>query len=122
MPRERLIRLFEANDGRRVSLHPLYVRKGERANLISSGWGCEDGEILAYKFLHYQKDKCDDQSLIHLWTKQVDCGDLQSVEVPVIKLTKANAHDIISEHGQYLLVRQRGAEEVALYAKYDSRP
>lgn len=122
MARNKLIRLFEANDGRAVSSQILYVRQGERANLISSNWGCEDGEIIVYKFLHYSENHQCDPSLIAIWTRDVECGPLETVEVPRIKLTSANAHDIIDEHGQYLLVRARGAEEVNVFAKYDRKP
>jgi len=122
MARNSLIKLFEANDGRLAASQILYVRQGERVNLISSNWGCEEGEILVYKFLHYSENSACDPSLMALWTEDVSCGPLETVEVPRIRLTCANVHDIINEHGQYLLVRARNAQEVNVFAKYDQKP
>ena len=119
--RNKLLKLFESGDGRLAS-QILFVRKGERVNLISSNWECDDGEIIVYKFLHYPENQKCDEALIHIWTQDISCSPLETVEVPRVKLTRGNMHDIIDEHGQYLLHRAIGAEEVQVYAKYDVRP
>jgi len=120
--RNKLIRLFEANDGRRVSSQVLFVRKGERVKLVSNGWDCDlDGDITVYNILHYPENHCD-EAVMSVWTKDVECSPLETVEVPRVRLTKANTHDIIDVHGQYLLVRERDALEVNVFAKYDRQP
>lgn len=116
-------KLFEAGDDRLVSCYPLFIRKGERAHIISTGWDCNGSdEILVYRILHWPSNaKCED-ALIAVWTQDVSCGDFSTVEIPRVKLTKANQHDIIDEHGQFLLVREKDARSVSVFAKYDCMP
>ena len=121
--RNSLITVFESGDDL-LSSCVLFVRCGERAELYSSGWDCNgNDEILVYKVIHYPHNPKCEKPVVTLWTKDVtlDCP-LEQVEVPRVKLTKANQHDIIDEHGQYILVRHRDASSVEVFAKYNNVP
>ena len=126
MAKNALVKLFEAGDGRSVSSEVLFVKSDEQVTLATQGWcdiddpdECQD--IVVYKFLHYPNNpRCEDAILIK-WTQDVQVDPLCTKEVPRIRLTKNNVHDIINERGQYLLVRECGAEDVNVYAKYEEK-
>lgn len=120
MSRKKAKTALIGGDGRKAASVLIYVRPCEQAILISNGWGCDDeGSIEVYKFLHYPDDAACEMGMIYKWTedREIDC--LKSVEIPRVRLTRANKHDIINEEGVYLLARECGADDVTVYYKYE---